>query len=496
LQRIDFSRTLSKTSFSRGWQCEKHLWLHRFRPELRDNRQEEGKIIKLAGNQVSDLARGLFPNGVMCGEQSLEEEKDWDASVLKTRKVIADGADELIFPSFYTGQHMCDIHFMRKEAEGWRLYVVKTAGRISQNNLINATFQYYVISECDLSISGFSFLLINKKYRREGEIDAQMLFVERNVTKEILNLMPVVKKTVKKLSHVLSSTIEPEVPIGPYCTSPYPCDFKGSCWKNVPDDSVFDLTGLPKEEMFELWNAGIQRISDIPAERIPSNLEAQHQEQKQISRTGLNRFLDKVNYPVLFIDFEGYLSAIPPYSGLKPFELLPFLYCGYLQSSEKDTPRPVSFIADPKEDPRPGFAQHFTQLASEVESILVYDPNTEIEALKTLEKAIPELKEELRSARNKIIDLSAPIHSRHFYLPEMKGLASMKSVLPAIHADLDYSDLNIQSGRMAANTYQILTQTDDVLDQEATMNDLISYCDRDALGLVRIFEALKRAARP
>ncbi|MGA6993124.1 MAG: hypothetical protein WBX50_04420 [Candidatus Deferrimicrobiaceae bacterium] len=35
----------------------------------------------------------------------------------------------------------------------------------------------------------------------------------------------------------------PAIDIGPHCTNPYECDFKGHCWRHIPEHSIFDLKG-------------------------------------------------------------------------------------------------------------------------------------------------------------------------------------------------------------------------------------------------------------
>ena len=55
----------------------------------------------------------------------------------------------------------------------------------------------------------------------------------------------------------------------------------------------------------------------------------------------------------------------------------------------------------------------------------------------------------------------------------MKGFHGMKYVLPAISSDLDYSDLEIQSGRMAATMYQVLRSVNDQSEIEKQLKHLV-----------------------
>ena len=43
----------------------------------------------------------------------------------------------------------------------------------------------------------------------------------------------------------------PDIDIGPHCSKPYDCDFKGHCWKHIPEYSIFDISNLRKDKKFD-----------------------------------------------------------------------------------------------------------------------------------------------------------------------------------------------------------------------------------------------------
>ncbi|MCI0807404.1 MAG: DUF2779 domain-containing protein, partial [Chloroflexi bacterium] len=55
---------LSKSTFLRGLQCHKSLYLNRYRRDLRDPIGPELQAVFATGREVGELARGLFPGGV------------------------------------------------------------------------------------------------------------------------------------------------------------------------------------------------------------------------------------------------------------------------------------------------------------------------------------------------------------------------------------------------------------------------------------------------
>ena len=54
---------LSKSTFIRGLQCKKKLYLYKHHYNLKDNISPQSQAIFNQGNKVGILAQDLFPNG-------------------------------------------------------------------------------------------------------------------------------------------------------------------------------------------------------------------------------------------------------------------------------------------------------------------------------------------------------------------------------------------------------------------------------------------------
>ena len=67
---------ISKSSFFRGMQCPKSLWLHFNQPEERDDISQAQQQIFDTGHNVGFLAQQLFPGGIdaSCGEYEKVQE--------------------------------------------------------------------------------------------------------------------------------------------------------------------------------------------------------------------------------------------------------------------------------------------------------------------------------------------------------------------------------------------------------------------------------------
>jgi len=78
---------LSKSLFIQGLQCHKALYLQKYRPELKDEIAPATQMAFDAGHTVGDLARQLFPGGVIVPYDGLSYGEQTDM----TRRLIEQG---------------------------------------------------------------------------------------------------------------------------------------------------------------------------------------------------------------------------------------------------------------------------------------------------------------------------------------------------------------------------------------------------------------------
>jgi len=492
MANIKFEKTLTKTSFSRGLQCKKHLWFHRNEPILNEQIEKQSRVFQKIGNPILELAFSMFPRGVNCTTQHETGDKNWEESLIKTNNAISEGNTILYHPTFNYNNLLCDIHLITKKGDSWEAYIIKNATRVSEQNLIGSVYQYLVMEKAGIKISKLSFITINNKYVRDDFIDVKKLFVFRDFTGKIKENLPHIKKDVELQIKTLNLSEAPSVEIGMHCNEPRSCQFKHKCWKKEPENSVFDLVGFSKISALQLWKSGRKRIDQIPLKQeLSFSQEVQRQNKKRINQPAIQEFLTNIKYPLFLVDFEAFVPAIPQFEKSKPFQLIPFLFSGIRINHKNEKPNVINHICSVESDPRREFVEKYLYAAKDAETILVYDPLTEKNILNSLSKLYPDLKDRIEDSKKRIIDLSIPFKNKDFYLPEMKGYYGMKNVLPAVSKDLDYKDLEIQSGRMAATMYQMLRSITDKDEIKKQLKFLEEYCERDTLGLLKLIEVLE-----
>ena len=105
---------------------------------------------------------------------------------------------------------------------------------------------------------------LNKEYVRGDELDIDLLFKVSPLDEEIQEELGLVSSYLEEMKQVLQSKSEPEADIGSICKSPYLCEFKTHCWKNVGNNSIHMLSRINDKKRAELIERGAEEITDIP----------------------------------------------------------------------------------------------------------------------------------------------------------------------------------------------------------------------------------------
>jgi len=110
--------------------------------------------------------------------------------------------------------------------------------------------------------------------------------------------------------------------------------------------------------------------------------------------------------------------------------------------------------------------------------------------LMDLSDAIPALRRPLGALAARLWDL-LPIVRRHYYHPAFEGSFSIKVILPALAPSLDYGNLTIRDGGLAAlQYYRMAFGRTDPSEKARIRASLLEYCKRDTLALLAIRRVL------
>lgn len=461
---------------------------------MRDAVSAEQQAVFNRGNNVGVLAQQLFPGGVdaTSGKRSNNGE-----SVKRTQELIASGSEVIYEAAFQHDRVLAILDILVKKEGKWYAYEVKSSIKISQTYLLDASLQYWVITNSGLTLEDINLITVNSQYIRRGELKIHELFNFTSVKKDALKNQEMIKENIDRSKHVLEGFSIPDISIGEHCFSPYPCDFMKTCWKNVPKNSVFEISGIPKSEQFNLYNAGFTTIKKIPKKNdLDKNanihIEAIKTGEVKVDLVGIKKFLEKVKYPLLFMDFETFMPAVPIFNNTKPYQHIPFQYSIHFKKDKNAAVEHFEFLAEQGVDPRRSFIESLLKDTETEGTILVYDVLMERNVLNGLKNDFPEYSAVIDSRLKRIIDLVQPFQERSYYHPAMKNSFSMKNLLPALVPELNYSNLKISSGSIAMIAFEKLQKETDMFKILDTRDHLLEYCKLDTLAMVKVFEVLEK----
>jgi hypothetical protein len=311
---------LSKSSFIKGLQCDKQLYLYKYHYDRMDEVSEGQQLIFDRGHEVGELARQLFPGGILAAD----DPKQSALAVNRTAELITGGNEVIYEAAFIFDEVLVIADILVKDGAKWKIFEVKSSTKISDTYLSDAAIQFYVISNC-IKVSDISIVYINNEYVRKGPINVRKLFTIKSVLKESLDQQVHIIKELKRLKKVLSQVEIPVIKIGPHCTDPYACSFMGYCWKDVPEYSVFNIGGLRGYKKFDLYEHGHIKLEDVPEDYPLSAAQKMQIDSHKGNKTLINyeeieKFLATIKYPIWFMDFETFMPAVPKFDGTRPYQ--------------------------------------------------------------------------------------------------------------------------------------------------------------------------------
>jgi len=480
---------LSKSNYLIGLECPSYLWLKFNAPEKIPKPNNQILHIFEVGKYVGELAKKVFPKGINIPDEDFEENIKKTSELLKERKPLFEAA--ILIDNLYS---RADILVPVNEDE-WDIVEVKSAARIKDINIKDVSFQKYVYEKAGLKIRKCFLMHVNKQYIKKGAIEPKELFVQTEITENVENYIEGIEERIDEMFKVISLKKQPEITCEDIMNVVYGNHLIDEFYESLPEESVFELYRIQKKVAVSLYQEGIKCIKDIPeGTKLTEKQKIQQvcsiEQKKHADREKLQKFLDSLEYPLYFLDFETMNLAVPKFDGTRPFEQTPFQYSLHIIKKEGAEPEHISFLADGIDDPRPKFMQSLKDNLGISGSIIVYSQSFEKGRLKECALAFPEFEDFVENTNKRIVDLLIPFREFHYYDPKQKGSASIKKVLPVM-SDLSYKDLEIDNGMDASIEYEKATFGDiDPSEKKKIRDALEKYCELDTLAEVLILRQL------
>ncbi|HEY1039274.1 MAG TPA: DUF2779 domain-containing protein, partial [Bacteroidia bacterium] len=458
----------------------KSLFLYKNFFHLKDPVPKDRQAIFNRGNDVGILAQQIFPGGIDASPASV---KKYAESVAKTKELIEKGTEVIYEAAFVFNEVLVALDILVKKDGKWYAYEVKSSLKISPAYVMDASLQYYVIKNCLPELEDIFLVTVNNEYELEDKLDVQKLFKQTSVKKDAVANLPFIADRIGAAKKMIANGDMPHVTIGEHCFKPYKCDYFGTCWKNVPERSVFQLSALGLPQQVEWYKKGIKTIASIEetedlSKHVRTQIHSVKLNEEHLEKDKIKEFLQQIEYPVGFFDIELFAPAVPVFKDTKAYQQIPFLFSLHTLSENGEL-KETHFYADPGEDPREKFLLACINKLKDVKSILVFDSNLEHGVLNSLAKKFPEHDKEIQEIKKRIIDLSIPFANYWYFHPDTLGSSSLKNLYSKLYNDDAFDRMHINSGTMATYSYNALFEETDLFKIEETRQQLIEYCRMD-----------------
>lgn len=485
---------LTKTDFKYYLDCPESIWLLKNKPQVYPKGEFSLFAEKLIneGYEVEAYAKQLFPNGLDLPEYGSPKE---------TQNTLTYSHNAYFQPSFSTNKDVfARIDILERLADGtWHIYEVKSSTSIKKDRkhrqIEDACFQKYVLTECGYVVSKVSIIHLNKAYIKQGDIVANELLEITEVTEAVDGIYSSVVNQINSASNFINKEIINETVCScKHKTRSNHCDAFGYFNTTIPEYSIYEIGRISAKKVGLLADNEQLAIIDIPLGfELNVNQQTQvtsvKQEQPIINQSNIKRELDKLKFPLHFIDYETYASAIPRLDGLSPHKHLTFQVSIHTLT-EDNTLTHFEYLLDAMKMPI-DMLQAMQDFTGSTGTFVSWHASFEIGRNKDLIEWLPEFTSYLSYINEHTFDLET-IFKKDYIDYRFHGSSSIKKVLPVLCPDISYSDLDVNNGTMALDTWgRMVLDPNFKEDIEATRKNLLDYCELDTLAMVKIYKFLE-----
>jgi len=148
---------LSKSKLISGWQCGKRLWLEKYQPTdaVIDPAMQRRFDI---GNEVGDLARQLFPGGIL-----IEHGQELSQALRETENLLAAPGPITLFEATFQADGVlirADV-LVRDEHDAVRLIEVKSSTSVKDYHKQDCAIQLWVLEQLNYNVQQLELELLH-----------------------------------------------------------------------------------------------------------------------------------------------------------------------------------------------------------------------------------------------------------------------------------------------------------------------------------------------
>lgn len=499
--------------------------------------REHARVVATALEVFASDCEDLTPEEALAAEvpasawmlrtgRNAESIRRWD---LRTREALAAGTPfvngALAAEGFLTG---IDCGRFHHRMNGWSFQLFRPATGVRGFFEDEATLLLGLCRLADLAVSEVRVVYLDKSKRSPEVTDTaipeewwKLLFRESNVT----GLAGRSWRSMRERMDALYAVAVGENGISPDYRCERDCRFcNGSTEEGIaepvagPVPGPFNVLTLHKGRHIgrELVREGVSDMRDIDlegrkfSERQRIQIRTVRSGAPHVDRDRLAKFLDTLEWPLFFLDFEAFSQSIPPAAGLAPYEHVPVVASIHRQDQPFGDAAAEAFVTKPGHDQRRAMYSWLSAETAAKGTIVVYSLPFESAMVRQLGSSADDAQGAGRIVE-RMVDLLKPFNEFMLYHPEQCGKVSLKKVLP-IYTGSDYESVSVRDGLHANLSFtrrsdRVVAKTRETFlsagaraaerataylsnDEPATLEEISRYCAQDTLALAELVNRL------
>jgi hypothetical protein len=344
-------------------------------------------------------------------------------------------------------------------------------------------------------------IVANNKTMLTGPADAEEMSISHDVTDEVREVLHNIENMIEPALEVINPTEPPDISRHPCRLRPKDCPSSFHCYPDLPPENVFAIPRIRFDRARLMYDAGIVAIKDI---EDVSGLNVKQQFHVQLVQSGephididaVRQFLERLQFPLSFLDYETANPVIPLFDGYRPYDQIVFQFSAHFMEQPGADLQHHEFLADCEDDPAALLAIALENVIPEDGSVLVWNKSFEIARNVDLAKRVPELGSFFYRLNDRIVDLMEIVSGGHYVDPRFRGSASIKKVLPVLVPQMSYEDLEVNNGSLASLRWLEMRTETSAERVTQIRRDLLEYCHQDTLAMVELLKVFESVSDP
>ena len=398
------------------------------------------------------------------------------------------------------------VPFLHRNEDGWDLYFLYTGIYPHPEDPLFYCATLWVLENIGLTIRNIYIVHLDAEYVRGKQLDADKLFVisdsfyngKNNTTTKIeTHLRKHSRDFDALMERMNSSEGEMMEPVrSQICTGRNRCSHYHTCFKDERKEADNSITHLfCSQHRYAMAKEGLDTLAKADPERIEGSriqyaqIQADRNGGLFADKAALKTWLSNITYPISFLDFEWERFAVPPYEGMKPYDVLPFEYALYILHEDGTMEHRIYLNVH---DDRRNMAENLVRDIPKTGSVVAYNATgAESVRIREFAELYEDLADDLYAINARMEDLQIPFCTGTVYDVRMRGQWSLKVIMSMMN-DASYTDLDINQGMEAVYQWRHLDYDDETpaQEKEKIIEDLKKYCGMDAYAMTVVYRWL------